>query len=54
MDKTIDTVIEYLAGELVKEGLVACTEVKTVIEVLHAGLIDLAKLEQIGLLVQAL
>lgn len=54
MEKTIDSVIQYLAGELVKEGLIAPAEVNTAIEVLRAGLKDLEKLESVGLLIQAL
>jgi len=54
MEKTIDTVIQFLAGELAKEGLIVCTDVNTTIEVLRAGLIDLEKLEGIGVLIQSL
>ncbi len=54
MDKTIDNVIQYLAGELVKERLIECSEIKTAIEVLQAGLVDLEKLEHVSLLIQSL
>jgi len=52
MEKTIETVIQYLAGELVKEGLIECVEVNTAIEVLQAGLIDLEKLDNISLIIE--
>jgi len=53
MNKTIDNVILYLVGELAKEGLIVSTDVKTTIKVLQAGLVDLEKLEGIGLLIQS-
>ncbi len=53
MNKTIDNVILYLVGELAKEGLIVSTDVKTAIEVLQAGVVDLEKLEGIGLLIQS-
>lgn len=54
MEKTIDNVIQYLAGELVKESLIAPIDINSAVEVLQAGLIDLEKLEHIGLLIQLL